>query len=388
MMACRVCGSHIAEAAYEASAPALTTAMAFVDIPTLAFVCDECGHAQSGDLPDIEAFYDTSYQISLESDEHDQIFAVGADNQPIYRTDHQAAMSLRLLDLPPEAAILDYGAAKSTTLRKMHRARPDLRPHVFDVSADYRAAWQGWVAPEDQASYTVPAAWAGRFQAVMSHFVIEHVMEPVAFLTVLHGLLAPEGKLLLSMPDVAANPGDMAVADHLNHFSVPSLRRALALAGFVVETIDTEVFPGAFFVVARRAAEAVPVIDDKAAIAEAAGKAREICAFWKEAAIRIDGAAKEFAGRRAAIYGSGFYGSWLCSRIESKVDLHAFLDQNPNLQGTTHFGRPVIAPANIAGDVEVVFIGLNPLKARAAIAQQPSLHRSGLNLVWIDETIS
>lgn len=384
MTACRVCGSHIAEAAYEASAPALTTTMAFVDIPTLAFVCDECGHAQSGDLPDIEAFYDTSYQISMESDDHDQIFAIGADNQPIYRTDHQAAVSLRLLDLPHGASILDYGAAKSTTLRKMHKARPDLRPHVFDVSADYRPAWQGWVAPEDQASYTIPHEWAGRFQAIMSHFVIEHVPEPVAFLKVLHDLLAPEGRLLLSMPDVAANPGDMAVADHVNHFSIPSLKRAFSLAGFSVDNIDTEVFPGAFFVVAKRADGSVPLTVDRSEIAAATKTAREICAFWKQAAIRLDGAAKKFSGRRAAIYGSGFYGSWICSRIESDVDLSAFLDQNPNLQGTSHFGKPVIAPATLADDVDVVFVGLNPLKARTAIAQQPSLHRPGLNLVWID----
>ncbi|MGO6967785.1 class I SAM-dependent methyltransferase [Rhizobium leguminosarum] len=384
MIACRICGSHIAEAAYEASAPALTTTMAFVDIPTLAFVCDECGHAQSGDLPDIATFYDTSYQISMESEDHDQIFSVDANNQPIYRTDHQAAVSLHLLDLSQGAAILDYGAAKSTTLRKMYNARPDLRPHVFDVSADYRPAWQGWVAAEDQASYTVPAEWAGRFQAIMSHFVIEHVSEPVAFLKVLHDLLAPEGRLLLSMPDVVANPGDMAVADHLNHFSIPSLRRAFSLAGFTVDMIDREIFPGAFFVVAKHADDSVPVIEDRAEIATATEKAREICAFWKQAAIRLDEAAKEFAGRRAAIYGSGFYGSWICSRIESDVDLGVFLDQNPNLQGTKHFGKPVIAPANLAEDIDVVFVGLNPLKARAAIAQQPSLHRPELNLVWID----
>lgn len=384
MTACRVCGSYIAEAAYEASAPALTTTMAFVDIPTTAFVCNECGHAQSGDLPDIEAFYDTSYQISMESDDHDQIFAVDAHNQPIYRTDHQAAVSLRLLELPKNAAILDYGAAKSTTLRKVHKTRPDLRPHVFDVSADYKSAWQGWVAPEDQAFYTVPDEWSGRFQAIMSHFVIEHVVEPVALLKVLRGLLAPEGKLLLSMPNVAANPGDMVVADHLNHFSVPSLRRALRLAGFAVDTIDAEVFPGAFFVVAKPANDTVPQIEDRIEIAAAVDKAREICAFWKQAAIRLDGAAKEFAGRRAAIYGAGFYGSWICSRVKDYVDLKVFLDQNPNLQDSEHFGRPVIAPANMTEDVDVVFVGLNPLKARAAIAQQPSLHRPGLKLVWID----
>lgn len=384
MTICRVCGSDIAGASYEASAPALTSMMTFIDVPTLAYVCDECGHAQCADLPDIESFYDTTYRISLESDDHDQVFAMAADGTPIYRTDHQAAIGLRLLDLPQDASILDYGAGKADTLRKMCVARADLHPHVFDVSRDYVPAWNGWVKPENQASYSVPESWTGRFQAIISHFVIEHVAEPVSFLKTLHGLLAPGGRLLLSMPDVAANPGDMTVADHLNHFSVASLKRALALSGFTLETVDTAAFPGAFFIVAVRSEQPVTNAADRQEAADAARKAREICAFWKQATIRLDGAAKQFSGKRAAVYGSGFYGSWICSRIEADVDFRVFLDQNPKLQGSVHFNRPVLPPSKLDDDVDVVFVGLNPLKARAAIAGQAALHRPGLDLVWID----
>lgn len=382
--ACRVCSTPIDEASYEASAPALTSMMSFIDIPTLTYVCDECGHAQCADLPDIDSFYDTTYRISLESDDHDQIFAVAVDGSPIYRTDHQAAIGLRLLDLPQGASILDYGAGKATTLRKMCTARSDLHPHVFDVSRDYMPAWDGWVARENQSTYTVPESWAGRFDAIISHFVIEHVAEPVAFLETLRGLLAPGGRLLLSMPDVAANPGDMTVADHLNHFSGASLKRALQLSGFTLETIDSDAFPGAFFAVALRSEEPVAIDSDRLQIAAAADKAREICAFWKQATKRLDSAAKQFSGKRAAVYGSGFYGSWICSRIEADVDFRAFLDQNPKLQGSTHFNRPVLAPANLDQDVDVVFVGLNPLKARAAVAAQTALQRPGLDIVWIE----
>lgn len=385
MTSCRVCGSEIVAPSYQASAPALTSMMAFIDIPTLAYVCDGCGHAQCGDLPDIESFYDTTYRISMESDDHDQIFAVDANGQPIFRTDHQASVGLRLLDLPQGASILDYGAAKADTLRKMLKARPDLRPHVFDVSSDYKGAWASWVAEEDQATYQAPAAWVGRFQAIISHFVIEHVEAPVDFLKTLRELLAPGGRLLLSMPNVVANPGDMTVADHLNHFSEASLKRAFALSGFVVETIDSIAFPGAFFAVATRSEAPVASDADATEVAAAAAAAKQICAFWEQATVRLDGSAKRFAGRNAAIYGSGFYGSWIHSRIAGDVKLAAFLDQNPKLQGSSHFGRPVMPPAAVPSETDVIFVGLNPLKARAIIASQPALNRPGLDLVWIDE---
>ena len=69
--------------------------------------------------------------------------------------------------------------------------------------------------------------------------------------------------------------------------------------------------------------------------------------------------------------------------MESAVSVSTFLDRNPNLRGAVHFGLPVMPPEDMAADTEVLFIGLNPLKAREAIAAQPWLHRTGLTHVWI-----
>ncbi|WP_029005302.1 class I SAM-dependent methyltransferase [Azorhizobium doebereinerae] len=382
MIACRVCGAPLGAPAYEAAGPSMTSIMTLIEGPMQVFVCEGCGHAQSPDLPDIRAFYDTGYRISLASEDHDQIFAVGADGQPIYRTAHQAGIALRLLDPPQGARVLDYGAAKATTLRTMMRSRPDLKPAVFDVSTDYAAAWEGWVAVEDRATYEAPLCWTGRFDTVMSHFVLEHVAEPVPFLKEIWRLLKPEGRVLISVPDAVANPGDMMVADHLNHFSAASLARALEVAGFRMEACDATAFPGAFFVTARKSAGVVPTAGDAA---EAARAARAACGFWGGAAERLAAAARRLSGQTCAIYGAGFYGAWIASRVAQHVTLSGFLDQNPNLAGSTLFERPVMPPADLPADVTAVFIGLNPKKARAIIAQVPALQRDGLERVWLDD---
>ena len=75
-----------------------------------------CGHVLSPPLPDAEAFYSSEYRISLESDDHDQIYEI-RDGQPIYRTTRQAEVFLEQINAPEHARILDYGAAKATTLR-------------------------------------------------------------------------------------------------------------------------------------------------------------------------------------------------------------------------------------------------------------------------------
>lgn len=381
MTACRVCGEAIPAPAYDAPPPALTSINTLLDVPTRVFVCDGCGHAQSDDIPDIQTFYDTVYRISLASEGQDQIFAVTDDGTVLYRTDHQAGIALRLLDLPHGACVLDYGAAKADTLRKMMAVRPDLAPHVFDVSTDYAAAWDGWVPKDAQAIYAVPDGWRGRFDAVMSHFVIEHVPDPIGFLGDLALLLRPGGLLLVSLPNAAANPGDMTVADHLNHFSAASLASALAASDLSLRTLDDASFPGAFFAVAARDAASSSVQSQE--VGEAISRAREICSDWERAAAHLDREAARLAGRKAAIYGAGFYGSWIMSRVGGAVDVVAFLDRNPHLQGALHFGAPVLKPEDIPDDVAVLFVGLNPLKAREAIASQPWLHRPGLTHVWL-----
>ncbi|MGE6784737.1 hypothetical protein ACQKGL_19680 [Ensifer adhaerens] len=177
-------------------------------------------------------------------------------------------------------------------------------------------------------------------------------------------------------------PADV-MATHLNHFSQASISHALASAGFEVQAVDNTSFPGAFFVVARRAEEADEKTAPASGAADAARKAREICAFWDQASETLKGGAERYARRKVAIYGAGFYGSWIYGRIGQAVDVVAFLDRNENMKGATHFGIPVLPPEELPGEAEALFIGLNPLKARAAIAAQPWLQRAGLDHVWL-----
>lgn len=381
MQHCRTCAAELDRPVFEASAPAITSIMTSIDMPTRVYICRACGHIQGPDLPDLKAFYDTEYRISLESESHDQIFSTGPDGKPIYRTDHQTAISLRLLDLPQGASLLDYGAAKADTLRKMVAARADVVPYVFDVSSDYAAAWQGWVPAENQATYELPEDWLDKFDAVMSHFVIEHVAEPVLFLKTMASLTKPGGRLLLSFPDVVANPGDMAVVDHLNHFTLTSLREAFRQAGLTIEEIDRTSFPGAFCVTATLGAADAGAAPEAIAAAVAEGLA--IARFWEEAGTLVDRAADAHADRVCAIYGAGFYGSWIANRLAGKVTVAAFIDQNPGLQGKVMQGAPVVGPAALAPQVEVVFVGLNPLKARAIISGVAPLQARSLDYVWL-----
>ena len=194
MNQCRVCRSQLAEPTYFEPPPGLTSLATELEIPTRVTVCTRCGHAQSDDLPDSVEFYGTQYRISLESEEHDQLYAEVA-GQKIFRTARQAELVLSQTNLPKDAVVLDYGGAKAATLKEIFTKRPDIVPHVFDVSSDYSSYWSAWLPRDHCAIGQPPPEWRRRFDLVTAHFVLEHVPDPVATLRDIRGLLKDDGQL-------------------------------------------------------------------------------------------------------------------------------------------------------------------------------------------------
>jgi SAM-dependent methyltransferase len=382
--ACLVCSTPSGAPAYrhDGAISVSSTARA-IAVPTIVYVCATCGHVQTPPLEEIGAYYDTAYNVHLESDDSDDLYAV-RDGVPLYRAQHQANVALEKLALAPGASVLDYGCGKGMSLRALLAARPDLDGAVFDVSDAYRAAWDQFVPRHNQAAYATPASWAGRFDAVLSFFALEHVGDPRRFLTGIRSLLRPGGELHLTVPNVRRNVGDFIVVDHVNHFMPSSLRRALAEAGYIDVRIDEEAHDAAFVVDARRGFGRAGAIAP-AEIAGYVAEAHRFAAFWSAASDAVGRFERERAfGRTSAIYGSGFYGVFIASRLADRGPLAYFLDRNPHQQSKRIFDRPVLAPEAIGDEVEVVYVGLNPERARGIAADVAPLHRRDREFFYLD----
>jgi SAM-dependent methyltransferase len=256
--------------------------------------------------------------------------------------------------------------------------------HVFDVSEDYRPHWGSWLPKEACATYRVPSNWRSQFDVVMAHYVIEHVADPVSVLAELGDLLAPGGKLFFSVPDWRQNTGDLLVVDHTNHFSETSIHTAARRAGLNVDALASNRLPAAFVVVCSALESiAAPVIDK---VRSEVDHARLACSFWINAVATLDQCAASRTNRPSAIFGAGFYGSFVHSRIGKHIPISCFLDNNPHSWSLPHFGLPVRPPAEIPDDVCTVYVGLNPNNARAIVAQTPALSRRDLDLVFLGQT--
>lgn len=339
-------------------------------VATQVYVCDRCGHAQSPDLPALEEFYDTQYRISLDVDGHDQLYE-NARGERVFRTEYQAEI-ISGLDIPHGAKVLDFGAGKATTLARLVKLRPDISPHVFDVSSDYVDHWANWVPKGNQATYQLPAAWENHFDLITAHFVLEHVADPLGILRGLSGCLAQGGQIFFSVPNAETNTGDLLVVDHLSHFTRASLERLLEYAGLQMVTIDEETFSGAFVVVARpgRANVAKP---------PETGTLIRVLAKWQSV---LEDLSTQKWQLPVAIYGAGFYGSVLATCSQGQATM--FLDRNPYLQGSTHLGLPVMDPDRCPSDIRTVLVGLNPARARDILGDGSPWLPEGARLVFLD----
>jgi len=146
-----------------------------------------------------------------------------------------------------QGKVLDAGAA----IGYLGARLVDMRPIVVGVDVDPAAAREA--PPQYAAFYTfdlsaMPVLPEAPFDIVVAGDVLEHVADPAAALGCLLAQLAPNGRLLLSVPNVAFllvrlellfgrfqyRPRGILDATHLRFFTWHSLRRLFADAGLQV----------------------------------------------------------------------------------------------------------------------------------------------------------
>lgn len=370
---CNVCASQLDEPLYQSLENAsITTMNKVIAGKTEVYFCDVCGHLQTTELPNLDQYYTSEYEINLQSDEDDQLYKV-VEGKPVYRASHQANTLLRKVPLIAGMRVLDYGCAKAATLRQVFQARKNIVPLTFDVTDKYVAFWQEFVSESNWAAPKLRDEWNATIDVVLSFYALEHVKNLRQFLGNVNSLLVPGGIFYFIVPNAYDNFADFVVADHINHFSDSSLRRMLDCAGFQAIEVDARSHDAAFVVVARKTRQPHVSSPDPNMLATLRTQAADMANFWSTATRRI----REFeatlsSGVRRAIYGAGFYGNFIASALESLDKVECFVDQNVHLNGRTILGKKIVPPDALDPDVKAVFVGLNPRVARKIIDDIPT----------------
>lgn len=385
-MNCNLCGKPLADKIYESgSARSLTSLCTVYDGQTQVYFCHGCGHVQSVEIDNIDKYYDSDYDILVESEEEDQIYEV-VNGANVYRTEHQVKTLLDKVDLSLGAKILDYGCAKSSTMRALIGRNPGIQAHLFDVSDRYIPFWKKFLSEDRWATYVMPPAWDGQFDVVTSFFSLEHMARPQDALRQISRVLRTGGTFYGVIPNVFTNTADMIVVDHVNHFTSVSLNCLLRNNGFDVVEIDDRSHRGALIFKARKearhpVAEAVPAPSE---VQNVFDEATKVARFWKDIGVKVRSFERSIQNvERLAVYGAGFYGAFISSCLQHPKRIACVIDQNSFLQGRKVNGVNIVPPSGLPEDIDVVLVGLNPAHARRLIEEIPEFRRRRLTYFYL-----
>jgi hypothetical protein len=197
----------------------------------------------------------------------------------------------------------------------------------------------------------------GHFDAITMVHALEHFCESP--LEHLRGRLSPVGCLFVEVPDAAANPLEYLVADHVVHFTEPTLALLATRSGFAVDELSTRWVSKELSMVAR-AGEGSAQTDATAAVSQVRSHIDWLNRFLDAA----DRAAK--SGAPFGLFGSTIAATWLCGVLGPRVSF--FVEEDRHRVGKTHLDRPILAPEQVPSGA-VVFLALVPKIAERVAAR-------------------
>ena len=235
---CPLCGSRRSQPLLSARDPNLAPAGPLFRVVR----CADCGLCFTNPRPDeasIGQFYPPDYEP------HQPVTAPERAPQRKRRKAEGSAWERQALQLHGAGRLLDFGCGSGEFLARMTRqgwqaTGLDISPAVVQrireqlgLPALVGTLPHAEIAPE---SFDVVTMWQS----------LEHLHRPLAALQAVHAVLAPGGKLILSVPNFESGPVrlfgcgwyGLELPRHLTFFSPATLRQMVAQAGFAVERLE------------------------------------------------------------------------------------------------------------------------------------------------------
>ena len=356
---CQVCGAAALEevVAFERLARVTSDCRPWATGGRLC-VCTQCGVAQKvvDDrwLGEIAAIYN-QYSIYHQAAGSEQ--PIFTSHGPRLRSKIIAETVIREIELPNYAKVLDFGCGNGAMLRAFSGEWPDWQLFGSELSdnvreklntlPNFKKLFVGSLCDVDE-----------KFDLITMIHALEHVVDPVKVLSEVGRLLGASGRLLVEVPNCAATPYDLIIADHLTHFTSDAMIRISWRAGYATQLLSDDVISKELTWIGRRDGGSSPQLRSPGA----GDRVKLTLAHVEWLAGQIESASKiARRSKRFGIFGTSISGTWLGGALGDMVSF--FVDEDPSRIGRSHLGKPILAPRDVPESADV-FVPLIPTTAR------------------------
>lgn len=218
----------------------------------------------------------------------------------------------------------------------------------------------------------------GKADLLIVRHVLEHAHNPSGLLQALGCLLAPNGMLVVEMPDcrkfIAACDYSFIWEEHISYFTPHTLRHLMDRNGY--DTMESLVYPysleDSMVVFAKKPTSVTTGFDPVASREEIASGRHYAQAFdpHREQYQRYFNSLRK-AGKRLAVFGAGHLAAKFINVFDLKNVIDVVIDDNPHKQGLSMPGSGVaIIDSSHLAKIDLCLLALSPESEQKVIVKQ------------------
>lgn len=343
----------------------ITSISNLINAKTEVYYDKEIAHLYTKETLNLEEYYDNEYKVDIESEDKDSLYGI-INGEKIYRTQYQLDLFTKKVEIKNNMKILDYGSAKGLFLKKLIE-KISIEPYLFDITTKYKEFWLKTFNQKNCSFYNLKDEWKNSLDIVTSFYVFEHVKDPLTELKNIYQVLKEDGTVYIQVPNVYNHIADFICIDHLHHYSKISLTHLLNQSGFEVISIDDTSYEGALIIVGQKKTniKTYNFLNEDYTFYET--KAVEMSKYWQTLSSKINTFYKQNSTKKAALYGAGFYSTYILSHLPKDNNIAYAIHQNPHLHSQKFNNLDIIPIDKVSEDIQVLYVGLNPKMAKEII---------------------
>lgn len=323
--------------------------------PVKLFFCDTCGFTQLVDSCPPEVIYDDYVTLSAWK------------FQP--QVEHEIDLTRKLTGLGPDANIIEIGCNDAMFLEELASVgyknlvgvEPSSDAHALAVGKGFEVAKE-FLSPELSSKLV---AEHSEFDLLISRQNFEHISDLRGVIQSLNILLKPDGYVLIELPNFQGNLRykDYGLwEEHVNYFTVDTLRYLLALAD--IEVIHEEIFlfsGESIFVLGKKVEKVTPSLNYLPSLKK---QNQDYAKNWPifQSALHEYLHNQTKSGKKIAVYGAGARTFCFINFTNISKYIDVILDDQFEKQGKFMPGGkiPILSSSALyEKGIDIVLLGVN-----------------------------
>ena len=346
--------------------------MVLEDAELAPYLCYSCGLAYES-----QGVRGRSAQYYAETFRPKPMMRVFGNGASVPRPEKALSLIQEMLQLPKAGAMLEVGAGKGGFLKLFADRYPTWRLSALEPSVLFNSIAESvpTAVKLHHGGYESFDTPANSYDLVVSLGVIEHVNNPLHFLSWIAKVAKPGAFVFIEAPNFTYHPGDLYCADHLSKLTPGIVQNFAATVGLSV--VDRREYGVPMYFGFRNDGQILPLVSDLKQT-ESIAADNEYFVFKMDSAFEFARHAAQRYGGRFGIYGLGIPGLYAPLRAGfSAEEIACYIDDNEAMWGTNVNGRPIDGPLSIEReDIRHIALSMSPQYMEQVAAKARALGAS------------